>query len=174
MKKTLTAAALLAALLMAGCSGNGGSSSDSSAASDSSTVSESSAADTESTALSAAEKAEKLLADVEFAGEMVEVTGENMELRLGFAADGLTDYAAYTCGSGAFPDEFGVFVADSQEKADEIKAALDKRIETQKATYQDYTPEEMYKFDDCVVNENGTTVYYAITADNAKAEEILK
>ena len=39
---------------------------------------------------------------------------------------------------------------------------------------KDYTPEEMYKFDDCFVKLNGTTVYYAITADNTKAEEILK
>ena len=122
----------------------------------------------------AKEKAEKLLADVEFAGEMVEVTDENMELRLGFTADGLTDYVAYTCGSGAFPDEFGVFVAESQTKANEVKTALESRIETQKSTYQDYTPEEMYKFDDCFVKLNGTTVYYAITADNTKAEEILK
>ncbi|HBJ25383.1 MAG TPA: hypothetical protein DDY65_05110 [Ruminococcaceae bacterium] len=171
MKKTLTAAALLAALLMAGCSGNGTSGSgDSSSA----TSSDSSAAATAESTATAKEKAEKLLADVEFAGEMVEVTGENMELRLGFTADGLTDYVAYTCGSGAFPDEFGVFVAESQTKANEVKTALESRIETQKSTYQDYTPEEMYKFDDCFVKLNGTTVYYAITADNTKAEEILK
>lgn len=149
MKKTLTAAALLAALLMAGCTA------------------------VESTA-TPEEKAEKLLADVEFAGEMVEITDENMELRLGFTADGLTDYVAYTCGSGAFPDEFGVFVAGSQTKANEVKTALESRVEVQKTTYQDYTPEEMYKFDDCFVKLNGTTVYYAITADNTKAEEILK
>ena len=105
---------------------------------------------------------------------MVAIDGENMELRLGFTSDGLTDYAAYACGSAALPDEFGVFVAESEDKAAEIKTALEKRIETQKETYKDYTPEEMYKFDDCVVAQNGTTVYYAITADNSKAESILK
>ena len=105
---------------------------------------------------------------------MVAIDGENMELRLGFTSDVLTDYAAYACGSAALPDEFGVFVAESEDKAAEIKTALEKRIETQKETYKDYTPEEMYKFDDCVVAQNGTTVYYAITADNSKAESILK
>lgn len=168
MKKTITAAAILAALLLTGCSGNNGSSASES-------TSASSAAESgQSSTASAKEKAEKLLSEVEFAGEMVEVTGENMELRLGFSADGITDFAAYTCGSGAYPDEFGVFVAENSDKAAEIKTALDARIETQRSTYQDYTPEEMYKFDDCVVKQDGNTVYYAITADNAKAEEILK
>ena len=164
MKKTFTAAALLAALLLAGCSNSG-----TSGAGDSS-----SAAASENAYLSAQEKAEKVLADIEFNGEMVAIDGENMELRLGFTSDGLTDYAAYACGSAALPDEFGVFVAESEDKAAEIKTALEKRIETQKETYKDYTPEEMYKFDDCVVAQNGTTVYYAITADNSKAESILK
>lgn len=164
MKKTFTAAALLAALLLAGCSNSG-----TSGAGDSS-----SAAASETASLSAQEKAEKVLADIEFNGEMVAIDGENMELRLGFTSDGLTDYAAYACGSAALPDEFGVFVAESDDKAAEIKTALEKRIETQKETYKDYTPEEMYKFDDCVVAQNGTTVYYAITADNSKAESILK
>ena len=164
MKKTFTAAALLAALLLAGCSN-----SETSGAGDSS-----SAAASENASLSAQEKAEKVLANIEFNGEMVAIDGENMELRLGFTSDGLTDYAAYACGSAALPDEFGVFVAESEDKAAEIKTALEKRIETQKETYKDYTPEEMYKFDDCVVAQNGTTVYYAITADNSKAESILK
>ena len=164
MKKTFTAAALLAALLLAGCSNSG-----TSGAGDSS-----SAAASETASLTAQEKAEKVLADIEFNGEMVAIDGENMELRLGFTSDGLTDYAAYACGSAALPDEFGVFVAESEDKAAEIKTALEKRIEAQKETYKDYTPEEMYKFDDCVVAQNGTTVYYAITADNSKAESILK
>lgn len=164
MKKTFTAAALLAALLLAGCSNSG-----TSGAGDSS-----SAVASEDASLSAQEKAEKVLADIEFNGEMVAIDGENMELRLGFTSDGLTDYAAYACGSAALPDEFGVFVAESEDKAAEIKTALEKRIETQKETYKDYTPEEMYKFDNCVVAQNGTTVYYAITADNSKAESILK
>ncbi len=166
MKKNIAIAAIAAALMLTGC-GNGNSSSGSSTASETSSDS--------STALTtAAEKADALLADVTFAGEMVSIDGESMEFRLGFTSDGLTDFAAYVCGSGAFPDEFGVFTAETTEKADEIKAALDKRIETQKATYKDYTPDEMYKFDDCFVKQDGNTVYYAVTADNTKAEEILK
>ena len=164
MKKRSIIAILTAALLLTGCSG-GNTSSGSTASDASASVAE--------TAKTAAEKADVLLAEVEFSGEMIAVDGESMEFRLGFNTEGLTDYAAYICGSGAFPDEFGVFTADSAERAEEIKTALEKRIEAQKATYQDYTPEEMYKFDDCFVNISGNTVTYAVTSDNTKAADIL-
>lgn len=165
MKKNITIAALAAALLLTGCS-NGNSS-----ASGQSAASESSAADTE--IKTAAEKADAVLAEITFSGEMVAVDSDTLEFRYGFTADGISDYAAYLCGSGAYPDEFGIFTADSSDKADEIKTALEKRIDNQKATYQDYTPDEMYKFDDCFVKQDGNTVYYAVTADNTKAADIL-
>lgn len=165
MKKNITIAALAAALLLTGCS-NGNSS-----ASGQSSASESSAADTE--IKTAAEKADAVLAEITFSGEMVAVDSDTLEFRYGFIADGISDYAAYLCGSGAYPDEFGIFTADSSDKADEIKTALEKRIDNQKATYQDYTPDEMYKFDDCFVKQDGNTVYYAVTADNTKAADIL-
>ncbi|MGN1339648.1 MAG: DUF4358 domain-containing protein [Oscillospiraceae bacterium] len=164
MKKKTLIAALTAALLLTGCSGGNTSSAGSGA---SSTQSEA------ETIKTAAEKADALLSAVEFSGEMVAVDNESMEFRMGFGSDVLTDYAAYICGSGAFPDEFGIFTADTEEHAAEIKTALEKRIDAQKSTYQDYTPEEMYKFDDCFVKQNGTTVVYAVTADNTTAADIL-
>lgn len=166
MKKT-TLAAICAAgiscasLLLTGCSG-----------SNSNTESQSTMSDAQ-TEVSAASKAEAVLAEVDFVGEMVFVEADTMDLRLGFTSDKISDYAAYLCGSGAYPDEFGIFIAETSEKAGEIKASLEKRIENQKATYQDYTPDEMYKFDDCFVKQDGNTIYYAITADNSEAAELL-
>lgn len=165
MKKNLAIAAICAVMLLAGCSGGNSSSQSASESTPASSAAES--------VRTAAEKADALMAEVTFSGEMVTVDADTMELRLGFTADGISDYAVYICGSGAYPDEFGIFTADSSEKADEIKTALEKRIESQKATYTDYTPEEMYKFDDCFVKQDGNTVYYAVTADNTRAADIL-
>lgn len=166
MKKILAASVILAAALLAGCSGDNSSPSSS----DSTPTSQSTPAQSSA---SPAEKAASLLKSVEFAGEMVAVEADNMEFQLGFSNEGLTEFAAYVCGSAAAPDEFGVFSAETGDKASEIKTALEKRIEKQKATYADYSPDEMYKFDDCFVKQDGNLVYYAITADNAKAAEIL-
>ena len=71
------------------------------------------------------------------------------------------------------PDEFGIFVAADEDAAAEIETALNSRIESQKETFTDYTPAEMYKFDDCFVTKSGTTVCYAVCADNTSAQEIL-
>lgn len=169
MKKKSLIAILTAAMLLTGCSGGNSASSDAPSGGSQSGASQTA----EAAAKTAAEKASAMLAEIKFGGEMVPVDGESMEFRLGFSADGLTDYAAYTCGSGAYPDEFGIFTADTEDRAKEIKSALEKRIETQKDTYRDYTPEEMYKFDDCFVSIKGTTVYYAVTADNTAAADIL-
>lgn len=168
MKKTLTAAALLAALLLTGC-GNSGSSTESGTTADSSST----ASESDNASLSVKEKAEKVLSDIEFAGEMAEINDDNISL-LGITSDGLTEYAAYILGSSAAPDVFGIFVAENEDRAAEIKDQLSTFIETRKKSFEDYTPEEMYKFDDYVIEQNGTTVYFAVTADNAAAASILK
>ncbi len=161
MKKT---AFILALCLICGgvcaCSGNSGSSSDSGSVSD----------EAEKTL---SERTEALLEEVEFP-QMVEVTSDNLSTFYKIEDGKVTEFSAYVCGSGAMPDEFGIFVAASEEDADDIKTALDERIEKQRETYADYTPDEMYKFDDCFVTKSGSTVYYAVCDDNEKAAELLE
>lgn len=165
MKKTAIILIFAACVMLAGCGDNSssGSGSDNSG---NSVVGESDAAKTP------AEKTAELSETIELPS-MVEVTSDNLSLRYGIDAESVEDFSAYICGSGAFPDEFGIFVAVDSDAASEIKAALESRVEKQRSTYTDYTPDEMYKFDDCFVKQSGNTVYYAICADNTAAEDIL-
>lgn len=95
---------------------------------------------------------------------------------LGVDPDDVTDFCAYIVASGACPDQFGVFVAKDADAASRVEQSLIKRVEQQRKVFIDdgYTPGEKYKFDDSFVQTNGTTVCYAICADNAKALELLK
>ncbi len=161
MKKvflSVITAALVCSLCGCGSSNSGSSSSSSS-------VSQST--------LSAKEKTEKLLGAVEFPS-MVEISADKLDIYFGIAEDEVKEYSVYICGSAAMPDEFGVFVAKDADTAAKIKTAVEKRIEAQRKTYSDYKPDEMYKIDSSFVNVNGTSVSYAICADNTKAAEILK
>ena len=63
-------------------------------------------------------------------------------------------------------------LADSDTAA-AIKTSLDERVKKQRDSYADYKPDEMYKFDDCFVEADGNTVYYAVCADNSSAKDIL-
>lgn len=106
--------------------------------------------------------------------EMVSVKTDTVKDRFGIEEADVSELSAYICGSGAMPDEFGIFRAADADAAKRIVEALDKRIERQRKTFQDYTPAEMYKFDDCFVETSGNVVIYAICADNSKAKELLK
>ncbi len=163
MKKiilTVITAALVCS--MCGCGNGGGSSQNSSQTSSS----------TSQSALSLSERTKKLLDEVKFPS-MVEVNQEKLELYFDVSEGDVTEYSAYICGSGAMPDEFGVFTAKDADTAAKLKASIEKRIESLRKTYADYTPKEMYKLDDSFVNVNGNTVSYAVCADNAKAKDIL-
>ena len=166
MKKILLSV-ITAALVcgLCGCNSSSGSSSGSTSDTSTSSVSQ--------TTLSAKEKTEKLLGEVEFPS-MVEIYAQKLEFWFGTTDDEVEEYSVYICASGAKPDEFGVLAAKDAETAAKIKEAIEKRIETQRNTFTDYTPKEMYKFDNCFVDVNGNTVCYAICADNEKAAEILK
>ena len=163
MKKiilTVITAALVCS--MCGCGNGGGSSQNSSQTSSSASQS----------ALLLSERTKKLLDEVKFPS-MVEVNQEKLELYFDVSEGDVTEYSAYICGSGAMPDEFGVFTAKDADTAAKLKASIEKRIESLRKTYADYTPKEMYKLDDSFVNVNGNTVSYAVCADNAKAKDIL-
>ena len=161
MKRTtliLTAAVCLSAIL-SGCSSNGTSS-----------VTETSESAV-SSGLSAAERTASLLEEGEFPS-MVELSEEMLSSQLGVSAEDVTEYSVYICASGAAPDEFGILVA-ADGRADEVKAAIQARLDKQEESFGDYKPDEMYKFDDCFVKTDGNTVCYAVCADNVLAEEIL-
>ncbi len=105
--------------------------------------------------------------------EMVEITADGLNLFFGVDEADVSEFSAYLCGSGAVPDEFGIFIVKDADAADRVAAALNERAERQRKMFKDYLPNEMYKFDDCFVEINGTVVTYAVCADNSKAIELL-
>ena len=86
MKKNIAIAALAAALLLTGCS-NG----NSSASEQSSSSASESASTAEAELKTAAEKADAVLANITFSGEMVAVDTDTIDVRFGFSADGISD-----------------------------------------------------------------------------------
>ncbi len=160
MKKFATIMALLlSAAMMTGCAGG-----DTSSASDNSV--------SEAAEKSITEKTAELLSAITLP-EMSEVTSDKLPMYYKIAEEDITEFSAYVAGAGAYPDEFGIFVAIDEAKAEEIKIKLEERIEKQMNTYRDYSPDEMYKFDDSVVEVYGNTVIFAVTDDNSTAKDIL-
>lgn len=162
--KKFTFAALAACLLLAGCGNNGSESASTGDTSGTSTVAPA--------AKTPAEKTAAVLEAVELP-EMAEVTAEKLLSYYGINEADVTEFSAYVAGAGVYPDEFGVFTASDAEAAERINEAIAKRIDKQYNTYKDYSPDEMYKFDDYILEVEGTTVIYAVCADNEAAAEAL-
>lgn len=129
---------------------------------------------------SVSEKANDVKSAVAFATfdgkevSMKDLANSQLKDVLGIDPADVAEFSAYICPVGAVPDEFGIFTAKDTDAAGRIKESLDKRVEHQKTTFKDYTPNEMYKFDDSFVEQSGNTVIYSICGDNAKVKELLK
>lgn len=161
MKKiTMLLAAAAACLMLAGCSGKTDDADNTNTP-----------AQTEEQ-LSCAEKTQKLMESVE-TPEMVEVTSDRLMMYFKIDESTVTEFSAYICGSGAMPDEFGVFVFADADSAAAAKTSLEARIAKQRDTFTDYTPDEVYKLDNSFAKISGNTVSYAICADNDLAAEIF-
>ena len=146
------------------------SASESSVSSDAGSVSE---ASDSSTATGTAAEITAIQEDVKFPG-MAEIGSDRMAGYYDVAADKIDSYSAYICGSGAYPDEIAVFKMKSADDVNAVKSVLEKRVESQSATFKDYTPDEMYKIDGNNVVTSGNYVALIICADNAKAIEDFK
>lgn len=85
----------------------------------------------------------------------------------------LTDASYYMCASGAYPDEIAVFIFDTAENANNAKSAVQARLDKQVAVYESYTPEEMYKLEDAIVETRQNVIFYAVTENNSRVQEIF-
>ena len=85
----------------------------------------------------------------------------------------LTDASYYMCASGAYPDEIAVFVFDTAESAADAKSAVQTRLDKQISVYESYTPDEMYKLDGAVIDVRQNVIFYAVTENNSRAQEIF-
>ena len=85
----------------------------------------------------------------------------------------IESFSMWICGSGAFADETAIFVLSNEDYAADLEDALNKRVETKTADYKDYKPEECPKMESAVIKTNGKYVFFAVSSDNAKAEQIF-
>ncbi|MBE6902877.1 MAG: DUF4358 domain-containing protein [Ruminococcaceae bacterium] len=82
----------------------------------------------QTSAKSPAEKTAELLDAVEFP-EMVEVTSDKLLAYYLIDEADIADMSAYRVGSGAYPDQFGIFVAVDADAAGRVKSAIESYVE---------------------------------------------
>lgn len=112
---------------------------------------------------------EKVAASFE-AGDLSPIPDTYVESIMGITADGYKSFDAHISAIGIVIDEYGIFLANDADQADELKAALDKYIEYRRDAWMDeYLPDEKYKLDNAEVWKQGNFVMYAILSDDDRA-----
>lgn len=104
--------------------------------------------------------------------EMVEVSEDNFQFKYGVTADDYSEFSVWWAGSGGDADEVCIVKA-KEDKLDTVKAAVEKRLEDQKAVFKDYVPAQYDKLCDTKVKTEGDYVYWVCTNDNSKAEDTV-
>jgi hypothetical protein len=103
-----------------------------------------------------------------------EKTVENIGAYYGFDTSTITDMSVFICASGAYPDEIAVFRFTDGDAAKEGLYYVNRRILDQTETFEDYTPEEMYKLENPVIKQYGNYIIYCALSDNVKAYKIVE
>ena len=88
--------------------------------------------------------------------------------------DAIEDFNYTICASGAYPDEIAVFRFSSESDAEAAVPVMEARLEYQTKMYKDYTPDEVYKLEDAVIKQSGVWVWYLVTSNNTRADEIVR
>jgi hypothetical protein len=117
--------------------------------------------------------ADKLKSDIKWVDELNELESGMIEKVIGVKADLYTKGKVFIGSGGMTAEEIACFEAKDEGSASEIKRALDARIESQKAAFENYQPKEMTKLGDPVLTVSGKYVFMCISDENSKAIEII-
>lgn len=168
--RKIIAGLICAAVAVCVCGCSSGTATDSTASSKAESSSDTGSV---SSAASASDITDKILAEIEFPSK-AEIKEDRIDDFYEVDIDKIESFSAYLCGSGAYPDELAVFCMKSSDDTAAVKDMLEKRVEKQTASFKDYTPDEMYKIDGNNVVVSGNYVALIICSDNNKATEIFK
>lgn len=179
MKKKILTAMLIASLVCAAASCGGNQPASTTAAKTSASETTSAAATEETPAPAAADfsasDVTKAVLDEVPINSAFEKKAETLPNYFdGLDTDAIKDFSYFICASGAYPDEIAVFLFNSEDSAKSAVKAVEDRLAYQTETYESYTPDEMYKIENAVIQQTGKWVYYLVTSDNEKADSIVK
>ena len=92
-----------------------------------------------------------------------------------YSLDGniLEEQAVYVGVGGALADEVSVWRVKDEKDAATVKEAAEKRVENQKASFENYVPEEMPKLENAVITVDGDTIILCVSSDSDKAKEVI-
>lgn len=147
MKKTGLLAVLTAGvLLLAGCGG-------------------------EAKTIDAQALAKSLATEIKYDDTLKELTADEISMLVDLPED--VDSVMYV-GSGSTAEEVGVFTAKDSNQAKETMEDVQKYLDDQADSFQDYVPEETKRIGNAVLEQKNQYVVLCVSGDSDQAKEIIE
>ena len=147
MKKTGLLAVLTAGvLLLAGCGG-------------------------EAKTIDAQALAKSLATEIKYDDTLKELTADEISMLVDLPED--VDSVMYA-GSGYTAEEVGVFTAKDSNQAKETMEDVQKYLDDQADSFQDYVPEETKRIGNAVLEQKNQYVVLCVSGDSDQAKEIIE
>ena len=147
MKKTGLLAVLTAGvLLLAGCGG-------------------------EAKTIDAQALAKSLATEIKYDDTLKELTADEISMLVDLPED--VDSVMYA-GSGSTAAEVGVFTAKDSNQAKETMEDVQKYLDDQADSFQDYVPEETKRIGNAVLEQKNQYVVLCVSGDSDQAKEIIE
>lgn len=116
--------------------------------------------------------ADSIAKTVKFSDQMSAVDQKTAEKLFGLDSGSVVSAKAYES-TGATAEEVAAFEAKDEASEKQIAAAVKKRVENQKAAFQDYQPKEMTKLQNPLIVEKGNYVFLCVADDPAPAQQAI-
>lgn len=129
-----------------------------------------SACGTKSQTVDVDELTDELLTQVDFEDELTEL-GKDMIPAL-YGVEGAVEQRVYMS-SGATAEEVAVFLFATEDEAQAGQEALEQRLESRKADFANYMPDEASRLDNAVLERSGCCVALCVSAGD-EARQIIE
>lgn len=94
--------------------------------------------------------------NIVFKDELQKIDDEELLQKIypGLDTSYISEFSVNTSASGATAEEISVFKLKNKAYIDDIKQVIKSRVEEQKSNFENYIPEEVFKIENSVINEN--------------------
>ena len=115
--------------------------------------------------------AKSLATEIKYDDTLKELTADEISMLVDLPED--VDSVMYA-GSGSTAEEVGVFTAKDSNQAKETMEDVQKYLDDQADSFQDYVPEETKRIGNAVLEQKNQYVVLCVSGDSDQAKEIIE
>ena len=115
--------------------------------------------------------AKSLATEIKYDDTLKELTADEISMLVDLPED--VDSVMYA-GSGSTAEEVGVFTAQDSNQAKETMEDVQKYLDDQADSFQDYVPEETKRIGNAVLEQKNQYVVLCVSGDSDQAKEIIE